>query len=41
MYASIDSLVEKLDRRIIKNKEKNAAHRNNNNLKNQEPEDSD
>ena len=41
MYASIDNLVDKLDRRIIKNKEKSAAHRNNNNLKNQEPEDSD
>ena len=41
MYAYIDSLVEKLDRKIIKNKEKNAAHRNNNNLKNQEPEHSD
>mgnify|MGYP003683242935 CR=1 FL=1 len=41
MYASIDSLVEKLDRKIIKNKEKNAAHRNNNNIKNRESEDSD
>ena len=41
MYASIDNLVDKLDRRIIKNKEKSTAHRNNNNLKNQEPEDSD
>ena len=40
MYASIDNLVDKLDRRIIKNKEKSTAHRNNNNLKNQEPEDS-
>ena len=38
MYASIDSLVEKLDRKILKNKEKNIAHRNNNPLKNQEPE---
>jgi len=41
MYASIDSLVEKLDRKILKNKEKNIAHRNNNPLKNQEPENSD
>ena len=41
MYASIDSLVEKLDRKILKNKEKNIAHRNNNPLKNREPEQSD
>ena len=41
MYASIDSLVEKLDRKILKNKGKNAAHRHNNPLKNQEPEHSD
>jgi len=41
MYASIDSLVEKLDRGIIKNKEKNTTRRSNNNLKNQDPENSD
>ena len=38
MYASIDSLVEKLDRKILKHKEKNAAHHNNSAFKYQEPE---
>ena len=28
MYASIDSLVDKLDRQILKHKEKNASYRN-------------
>jgi ribosome-associated translation inhibitor RaiA len=41
MYASIDSLVDKLDRKILKHKEKHTAHRNNNVLKNQEPEQPD
>lgn len=38
MYASIDSLVDKLDRQILKHKEKNADYRSNSVLKNQEPE---
>ena len=41
MYASIDSLVEKLDRKILKHKEKKAAHHNNSALKYQEPENLD
>ena len=36
MYASIDSLVDKLDRQILKHKEKNADHRNNVVLKDDE-----
>ena len=36
MYASIDSLVDKLDRRILKHKEKNADRRNNVVLKDDE-----
>jgi putative sigma-54 modulation protein len=40
MYASIDNLVDKLDRKILKYKEKNVAHRNNT-FKNQESEQSD
>ncbi len=31
MYASIDDLVDKLDRQILKHKEKNADHRNHGN----------
>jgi putative sigma-54 modulation protein len=38
MYASIDSLVDKLDRQILRHKEKNANHRNNGGLKNLEVE---
>lgn len=38
MYASIDSLVSKLDRQILRHKEKNADRRNNGALKNQETE---
>jgi putative sigma-54 modulation protein len=38
MYASIDSLVDKLDRQILRHKEKNTSHRNNGALKNQETE---
>ena len=41
MYASIDSLVEKLDSKILRTKEKNEGKRNKNTLKNQEPEDLD
>ena len=41
MYASIDNLVDKLDRKILKHKEKNTAHRNNSALKNQDPEQLD
>jgi len=41
MYASIDNLVDKLDRKILKHKEKNISHRNNNTLKNQESEQPD
>ncbi len=36
MYASIDSLVDKLDRQLLKNKEKNMERRNQDALKNQE-----
>lgn len=36
MYASIDSLVDKLDRQILKHKEKNMDRRNHDALKNQE-----
>ncbi|SFM60650.1 ribosome hibernation-promoting factor, HPF/YfiA family [Nitrosomonas communis] len=36
MYASIDSLVDKLDRQILKYKEKNIERRNHEALKNQE-----
>ncbi|MDO9310347.1 MAG: ribosome-associated translation inhibitor RaiA [Nitrosomonas sp.] len=36
MYASIDSLVDKLDRQILKHKEKNLERRNHGALKNQE-----
>ena len=36
MYASIDSLVDKLDRRILKHKEKNVDRRNNVVLKDDE-----
>lgn len=36
MYASIDSLVDKLDRQILKHKEKNADRRNNVVLKDDE-----
>ncbi|SDY32376.1 ribosome hibernation-promoting factor, HPF/YfiA family [Nitrosomonas sp. Nm33] len=36
MYASIDSLVDKLDRQILKYKEKNMERRNHEALKNQE-----
>ncbi len=40
MYASIDSLADKLDRQILKHKEKNADYRSNSVLilKDQEPE---
>lgn len=38
MYASIDSLADKLDRQILKHKEKNADRRNNGALKNHETE---
>lgn len=38
MYASIDSLVDKLDRQILRHKEKNESYRSNVALKNQEPE---
>lgn len=31
MYASIDNLVDKLDRQILRHKEKNIEHRNHNN----------
>ena len=41
MYASIDSLVDKLDRKILKQKEKYTDHRNNSSLKNQELEQPD
>lgn len=36
MYASIDSLVDKFDRQILKYKEKNMERRNHDALKNQE-----
>ena len=38
MYASIDSLVDKLDRQILKYKEKNIDRRNHGGLKDQELE---
>ncbi len=38
MYASIDSLVDKLDRQILRHKEKNESHRGSGSLKNQELE---
>ena len=38
MYASIDSLVDKLDRQILKHKEKNLERRNHGSLKDQEIE---
>mgnify|MGYP001601316815 CR=1 FL=1 len=38
MYASIDSLVDKLDRQILKHKEKNTNRRNNGALKKDETE---
>jgi putative sigma-54 modulation protein len=38
MYASIDSLVDKLDRQILRHKEKNANYRSNGGLKNLEIE---
>lgn len=36
MYAAIDALIDKLDRQVIKHKEKKTNHRNNNGLKNSE-----
>ncbi len=36
MYASIDSLIDKLDRQILKHKEKNLERRNQGSLKTQE-----
>ncbi|MCE7913679.1 MAG: ribosome-associated translation inhibitor RaiA [Nitrosomonas sp. PRO4] len=39
MYASIDSLVDKLDRQILKHKEKNLERRNHGALKDQEFEE--
>jgi len=36
MYASIDSLIDKLDRQILKHKEKNLEKRNHGGLKDQE-----
>jgi len=41
MYASIDNLADKLDRKILKHKEKNVDHRNNSILKTQESEQPD
>lgn len=41
MYASIDSLVDKLDRQILKHKEKNADHRSNGAPRAPEPEPSE
>lgn len=38
MYASIDSLVDKLDRQILRHKEKNLERRNHSGLKDQELE---
>ena len=38
MYASIDNLVDKLDRKILKHKGKNVGHRNHGALKTQELE---
>jgi putative sigma-54 modulation protein len=39
MYASIDSLVDKLDRQILKHKEKNLERRNHGSLKEQDLEE--
>ncbi len=36
MYASIDSLIDKLDRQILKHKEKNLERRNHGSLKDQD-----
>ncbi|SER32507.1 putative sigma-54 modulation protein [Nitrosomonas sp. Nm51] len=36
MYASIDSLIDKLDRQVLKHKEKNLEKRNHQGLKDQE-----
>ncbi len=36
MYAAIDALIDKLDRQVLKRKEKKTNHRNNNGLKNLE-----
>jgi putative sigma-54 modulation protein len=36
MYASIDSLIDKLDRQILKHKEKNLERRNQGSLKTQD-----
>jgi putative sigma-54 modulation protein len=38
MYASIDGLLDKLDRQIIRHKEKNGSYRGNGVLKNHEME---
>lgn len=38
MYASVDSLADKLDRQILRHKEKNTDRRDNGALKNQEME---
>lgn len=38
MYASIDSMVDKLDRQILKHKEKNLSRRNQDSIKNHEVE---
>lgn len=38
MYVSIDNLVDKLDRQILKHKEKNESHRNIGMLKNRDVE---
>lgn len=35
MYASVDVLVDKLDRQVLKHKEKNNGHHHNNDLKRQ------
>jgi len=38
MYASIDSLIDKLDRQVLKHKEKNIEKRNHTSIKDQEIE---
>lgn len=38
MYASLDSLADKLDRQLLRHKEKNKSHRHDDALKNQEAE---
>ncbi len=38
MYAAIDALIDKLDRQVLKHKEKKTSHRTNNGLKNMEPD---